>query len=108
MVARPVEGERVGQETALRLGAQVAEVNGLYAAVLAAQQVEVERRRLAELAHASALLAAMAGGVLGDRSVPHPRTRVVPRIPYGSQVHRRASNAGRVADRITAWAQRRS
>jgi hypothetical protein len=98
----------VGRETAMRLRARVAEVNRLYAAVLAAQQDEVERRRLAELVRASALLSAVARGALGEVSIRPSEALVLRGIPRGSRVGRRASNAGRVADRIAACAQRRS
>ncbi|MBC3841502.1 hypothetical protein GXW82_18060 [Streptacidiphilus sp. 4-A2] len=89
------------QRTARQLGTQVAEVDKLYAAVLAAPGDAAERLTLAQLAHGGTRLA-----VLARRAVDGDGPAVVLSGRYRTRLRRRVYRAGRVADRITAWAQR--
>ena len=101
-----MEGERVRRETARLLGARVAEADELYTAVPAAPTGPGGRRVLAQLAAAGGEVAEPAWRVRGGRGASAGAARVLRRCPRGVRVRRRASNAGRMADRITAWAQR--
>ncbi len=78
----------------LRLGAAVAEIEGLYSALLRAGSAERHQRLQADLARAARRLAALA-------AVP-PQTRPLPPAPRRSRWGRRRALAERGAAWITA------
>jgi hypothetical protein len=93
----------VGDEALLRLGAQVAEVEALYAYVLDALDPAAERRVLLELAAAGARLAELACGSAGRQAtVRRPASRQ--RAAARSRTQRRIAWAQRGADWIIARA----
>ncbi|MGW7539550.1 hypothetical protein ACWGKQ_00280 [Streptomyces sp. NPDC054770] len=72
-MAMPGGGGRAGRDTNLRIGAALAEVEGLYSALLRAGTADSRRRLQAELARAARRLAALADA---PAQAPSPATGV--------------------------------
>jgi plasmid stabilization system protein ParE len=80
---------KTGDRALLRLGAQLAEVEALFACVLDTPDAQAERRALRELAGAGSRLAELAGALAGGQAPPEP--------PRRSPARRRAAGTRRPA-----------
>ncbi|XVQ14671.1 hypothetical protein ACQP1W_19695 [Spirillospora sp. CA-255316] len=88
------EVRKTGDRALLRLGAQMAEVEALFACVLDTPDAQAERRALRELAGAGTRLAELAGTLAGGQAPPEPPRRSPARR---SPARRRAAGTHRPA-----------
>ncbi|MFB4319241.1 hypothetical protein [Actinomadura sp. 21ATH] len=99
------ETRKTGDRALLRLGAQMAEVEALYARVLETPDARAERRALAELAGAGERLADLARDVAGR--VPRPRRAPERRRVRRTRLERRIAGAATTTEWIIARSERR-
>jgi hypothetical protein len=99
------EAQDTGDRALLRLGAQMAEVEALYARVLETPDARAERHALDELAGAGERLAGLARDVAG--TVPRPRRAPRARRVHRTKLERRIAGAAGTTERIIARAGRR-
>ena len=109
------EPKGTGDLALLRLGAQMAEVEALYARVLEMPDARAERRALRELAGAGTRLAELAGSLAGGRTPagsgrrragrrPWTRRTVASRRPARTRLERRIARVQHTTEWIIAHA----